>query len=166
MFITAVPACHADKNFQDPLWWSYRAMNSLLHRSREESGARCKRECKEAFLQRGSSSTETLHLVILNSSCPYSAYRFRKTILQFSFPEHYKSSCENSQTAQKICLLSELSGGFSSSPLLVRQTPTRPLIGFLTKMSFFIFCSQTLFLSFLVLCLFSIIHPSMRLFIQ
>lgn len=139
-------------------------MKSLLHRSKEKVGARCKRGSRrlphnaEAVPQRLCSWWFSIPVVLR-------VCYFRKTTLKFSLPKQYKSSCENGQTAQEICLLRELSGGLSFQ-LSAHWAISYPIFHLVhNKVVLFISCSQALILPFLVPCLYSTIHPSIHLFI-
>lgn len=124
-----------------------------------------KKECKEIFLQRGSISMKTLNFMILNTNCPYIVYCFRKIVLKFSLPKHYKSSYENMQTARKFHLLSEISGRLSLQPPACWANSYLTFNLIHTKNILFILLPELFKESFLVPCLFSIIHPSMYPFI-
>lgn len=115
MFITTAPACHADKNFQDTSCWSHSAMKSLFHTSKEKVRVRCKKNASR-LLAMGEPFHRDCALYSQSQLLP-KWYCFRKTRPKFSLLKRHKCSCENSRTAQTICLLGKTSGGLSFHPL-------------------------------------------------
>lgn len=165
MVIISIPSCHADKNFQDTSCWSYSAVKSLLHRSKGQVDARRRTKHKETFLQRRGTSTENLCFVVLNTNHCQSGYFFRQIILKFSLPKHHKSSYENGQTAQKICLLGKISGCLSIQ-LSVGWTNSHPIFSLVCNKdvlsSFFLPSAPSPYFypSWCLVCIRPSIHPS------